>query len=327
MSWIKRHLFFLIGGVVALALMICAGLYLGASWKRNSQNLKKLDDAYNQLDKLSQENPQPGNEKVNNIKAARDQQEELRSFMGNMDKWFVAVPAIPSSTNVTSEQFAAALRRTIDRLQHDASEASVILPPNFDFSFEAQRSLVQFQGDLNLLAQQLGDIKVICDVLNNAKVNSVDNVRRQRVSSDDSAGPQSSYLSTQAITNDLAILTPYEITFRGFSAELASVLQGFEHSPYCIIVKSINVEPAAGAPLTSGQTPEGPEGYPGNPYRRAYGGPADNPYGPYAGGMPTPARQQPTYTAVGASGLPIILDEKQLRITMMLEVVKLLPQK
>ncbi|HKI68719.1 MAG TPA: Amuc_1100 family pilus-like protein [Verrucomicrobiae bacterium] len=320
MSWIKRHLFSLIGGVVALVLMVCAGLYLGANWKRNSENLKKLDDAYNQLDQLSKENPQPGNNKVNNIQAAKDQQQELRSFIGGMQKWFTPVPPIPASTNVTGEQFAAALRRTIDQLQHDASEASVILPPKFDFSFEAQRSLVQFQGNLNLLASQLGDIKVICDVLNNAKVNSVDNIRRERVSSDDLAGLQSSYLSVQAVTNDLAVLTPYEITFRGFSAELASVLQGFAHSPYCIIVKSINVEPAAGASGTPGETPEGFGRMPGGPYR----GPYEGPYGePRA--MPT--QQRPTITAVGASGLPIILDEKQLRITMMLEVVKMLPQK
>lgn len=327
MSWIKRHLVFVIGGVVALALMVLAGLYLGANWKRNSENLQKLDDAYTRLNQLKSENPQPGNDKVDNIKAARTQQQELRAFIGHMETWFTPVPSIPNSTNVTGEQFAAALRRTINQLQHDASEASVILPPKFDFSFEAQRPLVQFQGNLNLLAQQLGDIKVICDVLNNAKVNSVDNIRRERISSDDLAGPQSSYLSVQAVTNDLAVLMPYEITFRGFSAELASVLQGFEHSPYCIIVKSINVEPAAGTPLAPGATPEVPGEFPRSAYPRPYGGPYDNPYGRYANPTTAPTRQRRNVTALGASGLPIILDEQQLRITMMLEVVKLLPQK
>ena len=292
---------FLIGGVVALVLMVCAGLYLGANWKRNSENLKKLDDAYSQLNQLSMENPSPGNDKVNNIKAAKDQEEQLKSFIDKMHVWFVPIPPIPNSTNVTGEQFAAALRRTIDELKRDAGDASVILPPKFDFSFEAQRSLVQFQGSLNQLATQLGEIKVICDVLNNAKVNSVDNIRRERVSTDDLTGPQSSYLNEKGVTNDLAILTPYEITFRGFSAELASVLQGFAHSRHCILVKSINVEPASGAAGTPGEGPEGPGGIPGSPYGGPYGRP------PYGGPMAGPASQQPTYTSVGASGLPIMV--------------------
>ena len=322
MSWIKRHFLFVLGGVVALALMVFAGLYLGSNWKRNSENLKKLDDAYSQLDQLSKENPHPGNNnKVDNIKAAKEQQQELKSFAGKMDKWFAPIPPIPNSTNVTGEQFAAALRRTIDQLQNAAADASVILPPKFDFSFEAERSLVQFApGSLNQLAKQLGEIKAICDVLNDAKVNSVDNIRRARVSSDDLAGPQSSYLSDQAVTNDLAILTPYEITFRGFSAELAAVLERFAHSRYCIIVKSVNVEPASAAAANPSAYPGGPEGMimgPEGYYNARMGMP---------GPVPQPQQQRPTYTSVGASGLPIILDEKPLRITMMLDAVKLLPK-
>ncbi len=286
-------------------MMVCAGLYLGANWKRNSDNLKKLDEAYNQLDQYSKENPHPGNDKVDNIKAAKAQQEELRSFIGNMHKWFTPIPPIPNSTNVTSEQFAAALRRTIDQLQHDAMSASVIFPPKYDFSFEAERSLVQFApGSLNPLAVQLGEIKAICDVLNAAKVNSVDNIRREKVSDDDLAGPQSSYLSEKSVTTDLAVLTPYEITFRGFSTELAAVLERFAHSPYCIIVKSVNVEPATASAATT---------------------PGEN--RPDFPGMPmSPMTPRPAVTTIGANGLPIILDEKQLRITMMLEVVKLLPK-
>ncbi len=50
-----------------------------------------------------------------------------------------------------------------------------------------------------------------------------------------------------SVTNNLAVLTPYVVTFRGFSAELASVLAGFAASPHGFIVKGINVQPAGAA--------------------------------------------------------------------------------
>ena len=74
---------------------------------------------------------------------------------------------------------------------------------------------------------QLGEVKGICEVLFEAKVNSLDNLRRERVSADDSKGPQTDYLGEKSVTNELAVLTPYEVTFRCFSSELAAVLAGF----------------------------------------------------------------------------------------------------
>ena len=52
------------------------------------------------------------------------------------------------------------------------------------------------------------------------------------------------------MTNELAVLTPYEVTFRCFSSELAAVLAGLASSPYALLVKTINVElaPAVAAP-------------------------------------------------------------------------------
>ena len=73
-------------------------------------------------------------------------------------------PPIPNPANgvVTSEAFAAALRRTIDQLQHEADSASVTLPPQYGFSFEAERTLVKFApGSLEPLAEQLGEVKTI----------------------------------------------------------------------------------------------------------------------------------------------------------------------
>ena len=51
-------------------------------------------------------------------------------------------------------------------MQHEAETASVTLPPRYGFSFEAQRVLVKFDpGGLGLLAQQLGEVKTISEIL------------------------------------------------------------------------------------------------------------------------------------------------------------------
>jgi hypothetical protein len=38
-------------------------------------------------------------------------------------------------------------------------------------------------------------------------------------------------MDEQPVNNDLAVITPYVVTFRGFTPELASVLGGFAASP------------------------------------------------------------------------------------------------
>ena len=102
-------------------------------------------------------------------------------------------------------------------------------------------------GSLGPLAVQLGEVKAISEILFAAGVNQLDGIQRVRVSDDDVNGPQTDYLDDIAVTNDLAVLTPYHVTFRAFSPEIAQVLAGFASSPHGFIVKSINVQPAGAA--------------------------------------------------------------------------------
>lgn len=329
MAWIKRNLGFVIGSVLALAFMGMAGWYLYSKWQLNNVILEQLNEQYAKLQRLNGQNPHPGSDKVDNIKAAKEQQQELRAFMGKTRPYFQRIPAIPDMPKVTDRDFSAALSRTIYQLHRDATRASVNLPPkNYSFSFEAQMSRVNFSpGSLDALSAQLGEVKAICDILCQAKINSLDNLRRERVSSDDATGPQTDYLVEKSVTNQLAVLSPYELTFRCFSAELASVLAGFGASPSGIIVKSLNVElaPSSGlSPETSTTTvaepvrtiaplPRGPQAE-ADAYKARYG------IGP---GTPTPAPVATTPSAPAAKGgLPTVLDQKELKITMMLNVVK-----
>src|ERR1051325_7186566 len=249
MSWIKRNLYFLIGGAVALALMGLAGWYLYSKWDLNNAILKDLDEQYG----------------------------KLANLIGKTGPYFQRLAAVPDVAKVSDKDFSSALSRSIAQLQHEATNASVSLQPDYSFSFAAEKNKVTFAAaGLGPLSVQLGEVKAICDILFAAKINWLDGLRRERVSADDAAGLQTDYLEQKSITNDLAVLAPYALEFRCFSSELASVLSAFAASPYGFIVKTINVELAAPGGL--GQP--GPLAIPGMPAPSAPG--ASTPAAPLA---------------------------------------------
>ena len=78
MAWIKRNLFFVIGAVVALALIGFAGFHNFSGWKHNAEAHEELNKAYAELNRLNNQPVHPGLGKVDNIKLAREQQEVSR---------------------------------------------------------------------------------------------------------------------------------------------------------------------------------------------------------------------------------------------------------
>jgi hypothetical protein len=352
MDWIKRNLYFLIGSLVALALMGLAGWYLYSKWQLNNDILGKLDEKYAELKRLSEQNPHPGDGKVDNIKAAKDQQQELRAYIQKAYQYFQHCPPIPvpESGKLTSQEFSSALSRTIDQMERDAAKASVTLPPKdasgqtYSFSFAAQREKLDYaRGSLEPLSVQLSEVKAICGVLFQAKVNALDYIRRERVSDDDSKGPQTDYLPEKSVTNELAVLSPYEVRFLCFSSELAGVLAGFASAPCGLLIKTIDVESAPAAPAAEQMVTPLPVYSPYVPQPTTVPGGAMSPeaalarrYGmrgarggrldPRAFMQPRPAYVPPPVAPAPApanrGGLPLALDEKELKITLMLNAVK-----
>jgi hypothetical protein len=376
MAWIKRNLFFAIGGAVALVLMGLAGYYAYSKWALNNQINDSLNADYEELHRLNTAPIHPGNEQINNIQIAQDQQKQLKEFIKKTRAYCQNIAPIPDLPKISDPDFSTALTRTIDRMQKDATNNSVTLPPDYAFSFQAEKNKVGFNAaGLAPLSVQLGEVKTICNVLFQAKVNSLDNLRRERVSVDDNSGPQTDYVTEKSVTNELAVMTPYELTFKCFSSELAAVLSGFASSPNGLIVKTINVK---SAPSSTTETPGGIVG--GTPNAAAelqmqaaraqaeqaaaqramasryglapggadrYGGAGR--YGPGGGNnlggiqyrpltpggpagyapQPPPTGYAPPPIPTGAKGgaLPIVLDEKQLEVTINLVLVKMLPAK
>ena len=311
MAWIKRNLFFAIGGLIALLLLGAAGYYGFKSWRDNSAKMAQLQEAYTDLQNYLNKEPSPSDD---NIAAAKDQEGQLRKWIGDARVHFKSVPPIPNPPdgNVTTEQFAGNLRKTIQDLQLEATNANVGLPPDYSFSFAAERNLVMFSsGSLNPLASHLGEVKAICDVLFDAKINTLDGIQREMISDNDATGPQSDYLADKSQTSDLATVTPYIVTFHCFSADLGHVLAKLAASDYAFVVKGVNVMPSAGM-----QAPMGGMGMGG-----MGGTPPPMPPPGYAPGFntPPPGQQPPPESG----GLQTVLDEQLLQVTMAIEIVKL----
>jgi hypothetical protein len=330
MDWIKRNLLFVIGSTVAVVLMGLAGYYLYSGMGKNNGALEKLNAEYAELDRLNKQSPHPGNDKTDNIKAAREQEASVRAFITKASKEFRPVPMIPEAGELDEQKFAAALRRTTEQMRKSAANAGVQLTTNYLFSFTAERDRIQFdKSGLVPLATQLGEVKVICDVLFAARINALDSIRREKVSVEDRGAQQTTdYLDKTTATNEIAVISPYEVSIRCFSSELAAILSGFASSPHGLVVRAINVDPAILGGAAGGEFGGGMPGFVS---------PAMNQPQPIVA-MEDPATAMarrygraitPTFAAPAApatpakGGLPTLLDEKQLKATLLIEVVKL----
>jgi hypothetical protein len=227
-------------------------------------------------------------------------------------------------------------------LKRQAESASVELPEKYAFSFQAQSTMLTFQN-LEPLAVQLGEVKKICDIVIASKVNSLDGIRRQRMTTDDMSlqASTSDYLDLPATTNENSIIMPYEVRFRCFSPELADVLAGFANSPHGLIVKSIEVvhaPPGAGTDETGimavqpvYQAPPTQPNYPprqfrpppptlrqrlGEEERMTYGTPVRQPV----------QRMAPVVVPPAGSTLQTFINEQQLQVTIIVNVIRFLPK-
>jgi hypothetical protein len=305
MGWIKRNLFFVIGGILALGLLGAAGYYIYASYSHNAKAFDDLTQVVQNLKQLNDEKPSPGNGKIDNIQTAKDQQKQLQDWLMASQNQFTPIAPVLAG-QVTGANFSGALQKTLDQLRRDAEAAGVLLPPKFEFSFTAENDRMTFApAGLQPLAEQLSEVAAITRVLFTARVNALDGVQRVRASDDDTGGQPSDYIEESPVTNDLAIIVPYVVTFRAFTPELAAVLSGFATSPNGFVVKAVSVTHAdnsdMAAPTATGDQPAGMPP-------------------PMPGGMP--GAMPP---AAGKGGLQTVLKEKLLHVTLEVQIVKLLP--
>ena len=318
MAWIKRNLFFFIGSILALGLIGVGGWYFYAEYTAEGESGNQIAADYDKLRELNQKNPHPGKKggTNDNVQAAQDQQAALRAWIDSTSPYFQPVK-VPGDLN----NFPNELDSSVAQLQREARQDGVTLPPSYYFTFLAQKSMLAIpRKTLPQLAARLGEIKVICDILFDAKINALESVRREAISEDDTNGPDYLPPEQHTVTTPLAEVTPIEITFECFSGELASVLGNFAASPYGLVVKSMDVEPAqAAAAMTA--APTYPYASPGAPPYMGGGRGEYNPGYPRSPGAPVQSSRMPAPPP--PNGKPVkFLTENKLRITLLVEVVK-----
>jgi len=319
MPWVKKNLFILIAGVISLGLLGFAIFFVKGKMDKDAEITATLDESASKFKDLIQRKNHPGSEKVDNIKAAKEELVKVQSFMDELRE-YIKGPEI--GTNMNNQQFRALLDTTLTQLRREADEANVQMPmTNYWFSFGSYKTTVDFRGDGPGLAAQLHDIKSMMHILYNARVHSLVAFRRAPVSDSEMNGGPDYIGDKNVITNDWAVKTAYEITFQGFSSELARVMEGLANAKECFVVKSIGV---AQAPEERRSTPSmtmmpPPMAMPGmgGDYSR-YG----NRYAPPRPMVVAPPPKAPVLTATKT-----ILDENKLRFTLSVDSIRLKPKR
>jgi hypothetical protein len=239
--------------------------------------------------------------------------------------------------NVTGTEFKRVLDVTLADLQNRARQNGVQLPvTNYAFSFDAQRSKVQFAaGSMPLLPELLAEVSAVCSRLFEAKVSKILDLKRPLTPDDPSQAPGCHRLPRETNPDLGFVLSPYEVTFLTFSSELADALESFYQATNCFLVKVIVVEagvPGAGGGGASEFLPLDPAtGLPGMPPNPAQPPPpmvggrpgrgVRNP--PPAGGPATrPGRPPPGPGAAPGEVMRTVLNERLFKVTCLVMLVK-----
>jgi len=322
-------LFFVISVVAGLALTGYCAWLLFNSLSNNAAVSEDYKNTSDSLQAMQQKSPYPNKD---NIKAAKADQERVRLFLADFRKSFSSFPVPPAKDE---QGFQTYLGETLIRFRNGATNAGVELPPDYSFGFSGLIGKLTYNvGNIRPWMDELEEIDAILDILYRAKINYLSGLQRVPVSSDDSG--TGDLLPAISVTNQWGVVTPYKITFRGFSAEIAAVMEGFARSSNCFIIEALAI-----GPDTSVQTQiyqPAPQTAPAI-VRPQYSSPAQNPYGQYGQnrganrGAPPWIRQRAPVNAPPAATAPTpgattpsvvtILSENPLTVIMSIDVVKL----
>lgn len=324
MGWLKKNLWVAAGGGIALILLGVASFFLWSKYQLESVVTADLATQTATLERLSKLDPHPGNDKVNNIETAKEQEKKLAAWMEEARGTFVPMNY---PTNLDSGQLKLLLDTTLDDLQRTANRAGVKLQPGYAFTFGNLKTQMSYEEKtIGPIAAMLMDISTISRILFRSQVLALDGIRRVPVATQDTPSPTpgaSEYWNKKPTTNDLAILVPYEFTFHCFTPELGKVLENLYRSSNCFLVKSLVVDPSPSQLLE--KPADGTQDQmmmPQIPMMNMQMMQQMMRYGMGRRYMPQPEQVAPVPTAP-RGGLTPMLDEKAFRSILWVEAVRL----
>ena len=317
MAWIKRNLLFVVGLVVAVALVGGGVYYLLEQMDRSTAAMADLEGKNAKLDQLVANEPYPERK---NIEKAQEEQKNLERFLSDALSRF-QTNNVPK--DLDSQRFQSLLLGTIAELDRAADLAGTKLPASdYAFTFSPQKANTQIPvGRLGEFAAQLADIRAISHVLFRAKVHALTSLKRTGTSTND-YGNADIITGKKPVTEPVtgAILRPYEVQFQSFSAELGAVLAGFANAPETIVVRAVNIQrgtlhtESAAAPVAAAPTV--------NPAFRGMDPALAARYG-LGGRTPQVPNAPPVTTAAPVKAGEAVVDEKPIQVTLALDVIKL----
>ena len=240
MVWLKRNLWMVVGGVIALVLAGWGGYYVFGSLAQNAELNTKLQEAKQELERVAGLVPTPNRSNVLAVAA------ETRHANEAMAAALRVFP--PSPTNqVDKQKFHSLLDTTVADLRKLARTNGMELPSadGYAFSFDGLINQVNFSEEsLRMLSQQLVEIRTIITILCESRVDVLESVRRVAVCEFDATG--TSYILPKPLrTNDVngAIEWFYEVSFLSFTPQLAAVLEGLGRCKLGLVIKNVSVSP------------------------------------------------------------------------------------
>jgi hypothetical protein len=314
MAWIKRNLFLVVGGLLAVLLLGAGGYYFWTNAQKNKTIEAQLEENKNNLTRLVNQDPTPNR---TNIARAKEEFERARAAAEEAKLFFQPVPFEP----VTGQAFKSVLDQTIFDLQAKADEKSIALPSKqYAFTFGHQKMQLQFPAEaFPALPQQLAEIRTICNLLFDAKINRLITVRRSRIYSEEPVSQVDHHDRTPEVNQAMGVASnPYEVTMHAFTPELAVALELFYKSTNGLVVKSVQVEvaPAQGDPNASPGTAPGVAPFTTTP-------------------VPSTGATQPVARQFARPGAPVaarpqemiktVLNERLLKIIIVIDVMRTLP--
>jgi hypothetical protein len=326
MAWIKRNLYFVIIVVVALGVTGYCGYLLYSALSANADASGEYASAKSGLEELQHKPVYPSPE---NIQAAEADAVRVRAFMAEFRKPFTSLPVPPK---LDDREFNFYLQKSIQRFALEATNAGVGTPPDYAFSFSQQITKINHPAEcIAGWMQELEEINAILHLLYTSKINYLEKIKRPPICSDDAGGDD--YIQFTTNVNSLGSISPYMVSFRAFSSEIANVLAGVATSSNCFILKGVYVSPSQ-VPLPV-LAQEQPAAQPTPQYFRPMPqADLSNPFMPN-GGRPTRDNRefrerrpymppaQAAATPVVPAGPETILMETPLFVTLYIDVLKL----
>lgn len=328
MDWIKKNLGLVISGVIVLVGLAASGYYLYTKVQLSNAVSAQLEEQDQKLQQLMRMKPHPGNRKVDNIALAREQEAALTNFASRARAQFVPVPY---PTNLDSSSLSLLLADTLDHLHRRARMAGTKLPDGYAFTFASQKQAVSFEPkSIEPLTRTLMEVKALSEILLDARVIELERIRRPAVVASDTpslmpgAGP-SDYWSRRPVTNELAVIIPYEFVFRGFSGELQAFMEGLARSPHNFMLKNLIVDTGETNEVDMFSVDMGYGTDEGNMPRLSPQMMMMLRYGLRPGMRGFPMMPQPTDAATEAARAEanIIVREKPFRVTAWVDVIRL----